>query len=94
MALNSARVTVSTSATLLDSTVGEAAQSVALQADSGNSLPVFVGGSAVAVADGWELAPGAVLAIPYDAAASGIYGIVAAGTETVQVLEVESARGY
>ena len=92
MSLNSAWVTVANTATLVDSTVGEAAQAIALQAASGNTLSVFLGGSGVAVGDGWELAPGAVLTIDYDAGASGVYGIVASGTEVVQVLEVEGVR--
>lgn len=94
MSLNSTWITVTNTATVIDSTVGEAAQNVALQAASGNTNSVFLGGSGVTTSNGWELVPGAVLTLPYDAAASGVYGIVASGTEVVQVLEVESARGH
>lgn len=93
MSLNTQWVTVANTATQIDSTVGEAAQHVVLKAPASNTLSVFVGGSAVAVTDGLELEPGAALSLKYDAAASGIYGIVASGTETIQLLEVEAVRG-
>lgn len=93
MPTTSRAVTVATTATRLDTAAASdtsgAGQSIALY--NASSVSIFVGGSDVTTANGFTLAAGASLSIDLDrwgGAEEGLYGIVAAATAEVRVLEV------
>ena len=78
-----APVTIGTSATIIFTAV--ALQTVVLQADTGNGAAVFIGGSAVTTANGYELLAGGALALNMQPGDT-VYGISAAGSDDVRIL--------
>lgn len=94
MAVEHARVSVGTTATLLSTSVTPGASmptvahSVAVQSPSDASASVFIGGSGVTTSSyGFELTAGSAIAFDL-AAGESIYAVVASGTETVNVVRL------
>lgn len=87
----SAAVTVADTATsIISHEASEPDTVVTLQADSGNTLSVFVeSSSAVTTSRGIELVPGATAEVRLVGGVTW-YGIVATGTEIVRVVEVNA----
>ena len=83
-----AQVSVTSSATLLDTNTTASGRSVLVR--NRGSVPVFLGGSAVTTSTGFQLDPGegASVDVPGTGAASGLYGITASSTATVHTLQV------
>lgn len=86
MAVSSAPVTVTTTATLLSAaeTDGDARLSLLLKVPTGGAT-VFLGGSGVTTATGFPAAAGEPYAFDL-APGDALYGIVAASTQAVNVL--------
>jgi len=87
MSVQSAVVSVGTSATALSAAEGSGsdAASVAVKVPTGGAT-VYVGGSDVTTANGWPVAAGESVTLNLLAAGERVYGIVAASTQNVNVL--------
>jgi selenophosphate synthase len=84
-AVKAAAVSVGTSATLLDRNI-TGTRSLLVKNSGAN--PIYIGGSDVTTAQGFPLAVGESISIDVPSWGSGVYGIVAAATETANVLQV------
>ena len=84
--MQAAKVTVSTSATLLAAKGGDVGypQAVLVSNPTGGAT-VFLGGSTVNTTQGFPLLAGAAVSV--DASGEELYGIVAASTQDVNVLK-------
>jgi len=80
-AIVAARVTVATTATLIYTPPPSGGTGLIRNAGTAS---VYLGDAAVTTATGWELIPGAAVSLP---AIDPIYGIVAASTNRVDVVE-------
>ena len=88
MAARGSQVSVTTTATRLDLDPQTSNQPFAGVFTNRGAVAVFLGGSGVTTA-GYQLDPGQSLPLDLDrAGANGLYGIVAAGTCRVDVLQV------
>lgn len=94
MSVSASVVTVAATATLLTASQGDNAfgASLALQVPSGGAT-VFIGGADVTAAAGWPVTAGQSLFLDLDSTSGGnpqqteaVYGIVATGTQAVNVL--------
>lgn len=85
MAISSAQVSVTTSATLLSSAETDDRTGSALALTNGGAVTVFLGASGVTTGSGFGLAAGTSMALDLQPGES-LYGIVASGTATVSVL--------
>lgn len=83
---SASRVTVTTSATRLDT--ANTAKSPNIIIRNRGSVAVYVGGSAVTSADGFQLDAGESLDVAVGAGNIGLYGITASGTASVHILQV------
>lgn len=91
MAVTTTAVTVTTSATALAGVSG-ARESLGIAVPSGG-VTVYIGGSDVTTSNGFPLAAGSSMFLNSDSSTTtsvdfGWYGIVAAATQEVRVLEV------
>jgi hypothetical protein len=84
--VKAARVTVATTATRLDQDVA-GTNSTALVIRNRGGTAVYVGGTDVTTANGFQLDTGESITMD-DLVRAGVYGIVAAGTEVCHVLQV------
>lgn len=84
-AITASRVTVATTATLIFTTTGGTGGSNVLIRNPG-TVSVYLGGSGVTAATGFELAPGDAVSLQIRRSDT-VYGIVASGTNIVHVLE-------
>lgn len=88
MAISSNQVTVTTSATRLDPSTGVPTGAVLVR--NRGSAAVYLGGSNVTTANGFQLDAGE--SVPMDIrSGDALYGVVASGTQTVHVLQVGGA---
>ncbi len=87
MAVDSAQVSVGTTATALNAaeTGGVAGARLVVKLPSGATASVFLGGSTVATTDGFELTAGSQVTVEL-AGGELLYGIVASGTQSTHVL--------
>lgn len=85
MAISSAQVSVTTSATLLSSAETDDRAGSSLALTNGGDAAVFLGASGVTTGTGFGLAAGASMALDLQPGES-LYGIVASGTQAVSVL--------
>lgn len=87
MAVKGTQVTVTTSATALESTL--TAQGMSVLVRNRGAVAVYIGGSAVTAATGYQLDPGeAVTLDASDQNPLGVYGITAAVSCVCHVLQV------
>lgn len=86
MAVKAKRVTVTTSPTKINSKPTDGQSGAGGQARNRGASSVFVGGSDVTTATGYEVEAGDVIAFDLDHG-EDIYGIVASGTCVMHVLE-------
>ena len=89
MAVSAQRVSVGTSATsLVPSVDADSAAGQSLAVKNLGAASVFLGGSGVTTAAGWEVAAGDPPVTVDLPPGSTLYGIVASGTVSVQVMQV------
>lgn len=88
MPIISARVSVTTAATILSNPVnGSLADSISAVVKNTGGASVYLGGATVTSAAGLELAPGETLNVDL-MAGDVLYGITASGTVTVSVMKL------
>jgi hypothetical protein len=88
MAARAARVTAATTATRLDITTVTQIGRYGLLVRNRGSVAVYLGGSDVTTATGYQLDPGEAQPVDLAGYDSGLYGIVASGTAVCHVLQV------
>lgn len=87
MAFVGTRVTVTDTATALESAVTSEGVSVLIR--NRGSVAVYIGGSAVTTSTGYQLDPGEAITVEADEVNPlGAYGIVASGTAVCHILRV------
>ena len=88
MAVVGARVSVATTATRLDTSTAGGMGSSSLLVKNKGANSIYLGGSGVTTATGYELGTGDSISVDLKASDAGLYGIVAAATETAHVLQI------
>lgn len=91
MAIVSTRVTVAATPTIVVDTFrggNSFRDNTSSSVKNTGGASVYLGGAAVAAADGFELAPGQVITIDH-VAGDDLYGITAAGTVVVHVMRLK-----